>query len=344
MLIDGVKKRKRKFFKTKSEANKFKKTQDANQIRYGEVTDFDLERYHRLSELENTLANGQLEEAVAFYRQHNPMATDLCVRKATKQFLKDKKEQNVSTEWITTMKGYLDKLNKYMGKQTVVSVTPRKLKNFLSSLKYTVSYKDNVRRVLRTFFEWLRKDGYIKTNPAKDLDAYIVSDKVVKYLHYKDCEKILRYMERERPDLVPFTAISAFAGMRTSHIKRLSWDNIDFEDKGIRVESKGKAERDFIDEYPENLWLWLEKYKQYPISKYNTARERGSVISLLEIDYPRNGFRHAFGTYHSAVFKKVSLVTLLMQHKGNPRTFYKFYKGVCRPREGERYFSIVPTN
>ena len=134
----------------------------------------------------------------------------------------------------------------------------------------------------------------------------------------------------------------AFAGMRTSHVKNLSWDDINFDEKGIRVKNRGKSVNDFLQGFPENLWLWLDQYKHLPIYIPNVDRKSGEIIRELDIDYPRNGFRHAFGTYHVALFKDTALTSFLMQHKGSPRTLHKFYKGVSSEREGEMYFNTVP--
>lgn len=338
----GGKKRKRLFFKTKKKAIEAKKTHDSSQKEYGRVSNFDLDHYQKLLAIEEYADGIDLVKAIDCYKLSHHSSNAKAIEEVASLYLENKKEINVSPEWIVTLRGYLEKLKLNFRNASIDRIELKDLKLFLSKLPYSISYKDNMRRVMQNFFEFAVDAGWCKSNPAKKLKPYIYKKEEILYVSAKDVSILFKCLEDSHQHLIPFNAIRAFAGMRTSHVKKLSWDDINFEEKGIRVKNRGKSVNDFLQGFPENLWLWLNQYSHLPIYIPNVDRKSGDIIRQLNIEYPRNGFRHAFGTYHVALFKDTALTSFLMQHKGSPRTLHKFYKGVSTEKEGEMYFNTIP--
>ena len=336
------KKRKRLFFKTKKHAAEAKKTHDSNQKEYGRVSNFDLDHYQKLLAIEEYADGIDLVKAIDYYKLSHYSSNAKAVDEVALLYLESKKEINVSPEWVVTLRGYLEKLKSHFKNASIDRIELKDLKQFLSKLPYSISYKDNMRRVLQNFFEFAVDADWCKSNPAKKLKPYIFKKEEILYVSAKDVSILFQCLEDSHQHLILFNAIRAFAGMRTYHVKNLLWEDIDFEERGIRVKNRGKSVNDFLQGFPENLWLWLRKYSHLPIYIPNVDRKSGDIISKLNIGYPRNGFRHAFGTHHVALFKDTALTSFLMQHKGSTRTLHKFYKGVTSEREGEMYFGIIP--
>ena len=337
---NGVK-RKRKFFKTKKAAIECKKTHDANQIVYGKIANFDLDKYQKFLMIEEYADGIDLIKAVDHYKATYRVARDRVLASTIKPYIKYKKSLNVSPEWIITIRGYLKKIEHAMGKKRMDKINTQDLLNFISELPYSISYKDNIRRLFQNYFKHAVKVGWCKINPAEDLEPYIDDDRKIEFVVVHDVVRLFEYLETNNKKLIPFNVIRAFTGMRTSHVMRLSWNNINFKEKGIKVYKKGKSNHDFLQGFPENLWIWLEKYKKYSINYSKVEREAGFIIKQLGIRYPHNGFRHAFGTYHVSLFKDTALTSYLIQHT-NQRTLYKHYKGNATESEGNKYFSILP--
>src|SRR5690606_29352464 len=63
------------------------------------------------------------------------------------------------------------------------------------------------------------------------------------------------------PGICGILALGAFAGMRSSAIARLAWEEIDFAQRGILTpaEKTKKKRRQWIEDLPDNLWKWLEQ-------------------------------------------------------------------------------------
>lgn len=333
-------KRKRLFFITKKEAQRCQKMHNLNQASYGNITDFDLSNYQRLIQLEKYADGIDLVKAVDHYRATYRVATGKKFKDAVKPYLKYKKEKNVSKEWLITVKGYLEKLTSGFGNSRIDKITRIQLEDFLGQLPYSVSYKDNLRRLLKNYFKYAVSVKWAKENPALELEPYVADSKKIEYITADNCIRLFKILKSSFPELIPFNVIRAFAGIRTSHVKRLSWNDINFEERGIRIKDQGKADIDFLQGHPENLWVWLAKYKQYKIFPNKADRKTGTILRDKRIFYPRNGFRHGFGTHHVALFKDISLTAYLMQHN-SASTTKRYYKGITTEHIASNYFSIT---
>jgi integrase len=80
-------------------------------------------------------------------------------------------------------------------------------------------------------------------------------------------QQTARLLEAASPELLPYVAIAAFAGLRRAELERLDWSNIHFDDNLIEVTAqKSKtARRRFVKIQP-NLREWL-----LPLRKYKAA-------------------------------------------------------------------------
>ncbi len=337
----GTKKqRKRLFFKLKKDALRCQKIHNTNQVSYGNISDFDLTNYQRLLDVERYADGLDLVKAVDYYRASYRVATEKVFKDLVKPYIKSKKAKNVSNEWMITIKGYLEKLISRFGSSRIDAITREQLEEYIHELPYSVSYKDNVRRFTKNYFKYAKSLKWIKEDPAKDLEPIIDESKEIKFISCSNTLSFFNVLKKQSPELIPYNCIRAFAGIRTSHVKRLTWDDINFEERGIRIKDGGKADLDFLQGHPENLWVWLKAYRKYKIFPSKADRCTGLIIKINNIHNPRNGFRHSFGTHHVALFKDIALTSHLMQHD-SPRTTKRFYKGVVSEGEAEKYFSII---
>src|SRR5205809_4642395 len=69
-------------------------------------------------------------------------------------------------------------------------------------------------------------------------------------------EQTALLLESASPEILPYIAIGAFAGLRASEIERLDWRDIDFEENEIAVNSESKTGERHVDMLP-NLREWL---------------------------------------------------------------------------------------
>lgn len=325
IIENGKRKRQRKFFKSKAQAKAFIDVQNQSKRSYGEVSSFDIEDYQRLKKLEQSLM---------------PRASSVTSKSLVKEFI-DQQNGRVCSEHLVNLRCYTKKFNIYFGETEIADIDLLALEEFFRSIDYANETKNNVRRAIYTMFEFAKTRKQIESNPVDDLPLFIVEPKPIEYISVESTGKLFAYLETHRAELIPRLALRAFAGMRTAHANRITWDNINFEEKGIRIESRGKAKEDFLEGHPPNLWKWLNKYKSQTLLASDTKALRQAVTDSKAV-IPRNGLRHGFATYHIAKYRNAGLTQILMQHQGNSRVLWSKYRGVTTREKANLYFSISP--
>lgn len=161
-------------------------------------------------------------------------------------------------------------------------------------------------------------------------------------------------------------ALGLFAGMRSSAIPRVEYNEIDFKTRGILTPASKtkKGRRNFIENLPDNLWAWLENTPQTAFGwnerKWKKRREMalrraGLLVNgrnlrdwkLTDKPFkrkipPKNAFRHSFASYHVAWKRDFQDTALIMSHKGTDILF-KHYRGNATKEDAEKYFNIYPS-
>ena len=92
----------------------------------------------------------------------------------------------------------------------------------------------NYARLLRTLFRFAQSRRFFPKDidPMEGIDIDFDDDGEIEIFTAAELDRILK---AARPELVPFIAIGAFAGLRHAEIKRLDWQEIDLERGFIEV-------------------------------------------------------------------------------------------------------------
>ncbi len=120
--------------------------------------------------------------------------------------------------------------------------------NFLAT-KRKNSAKTRHRKTssLRMFYKCLHKDlNLIASDPIKDLDFPKMHEKLPKYLTLEQSLKLLENMNNEDPNyLRDYCIITLFVncGMRLSELVGMNFQDINFDERSIRLLGKGNKER-----------------------------------------------------------------------------------------------------
>jgi integrase len=154
-----------------------------------------------------------------------------------------------------------------------------------------------------------------------------------------------RLLESATPEILPYFAIAAFAGLRSAELGRLDWGEIHLDRGYIEVSAaKSKtASRRLVTILP-NLKAWLAPH----------ARKHGSILPLnprVKIEaarkragmkrWPQNGLRHSFASYHLAKFQDAPALALQMGHTTTGMLF-THYREVVSPQDAKQYWEVTP--
>ena len=158
-------------------------------------------------------------------------------------------EKNASPHTITNYQIDLKEFSASLKEKPLEKISHTDVRLFLARMKEKKLSKRSVARkmaCLRSFFRFLCREGYIKSNPAaglqtpkqeKRLPIFLDVDKVVRLIESPDISDV--YGKRDRAILETLYS----SGLRVSELVGLNKENVDFISGVLKVFGKGKKER-----------------------------------------------------------------------------------------------------
>lgn len=158
-------------------------------------------------------------------------------------------EKNASPYTLTNYEIDLKEFNASLRDKPLESITHVDVRLFLARMKEKNFSKRTVARkmaCLRSFFRFLCREGYVKTNPAaglqtprleKKLPLFLDTNEVVKLIESPDTSDV--YGLRDRAILETLYS----SGIRVGELVGLNKENVDFIGGVLKVYGKGKKER-----------------------------------------------------------------------------------------------------
>ena len=158
-------------------------------------------------------------------------------------------EKNASPHTIINYQIDLREFNDSLKEKPLEKISHTDVRLFLARMKEKKLSKRSVARkmaCLRSFFRFLCREGYIKSNPATGLQTpkqerrlpiFLDVDKVVKLIESPDTSQV--YGKRDRAILETLYS----SGLRVSELVGLNKENVDFISGVLKVFGKGKKER-----------------------------------------------------------------------------------------------------
>ena len=145
------------------------------------------------------------------------------------------------------------------------------IREWLATLHSAQKKKSSVARklaALRTFFQFLVREGVVELNPAKLVSTPRLEKKLPKHLSVEDAIRFIETPDTEtdlgKRDRAMLELLYA-TGVRVSELTKLGIHDVDFKDKLIRVTGKSRKERivPFGDPAHDALKNYLEVREQF---------------------------------------------------------------------------------
>lgn len=230
-------------------------------------------------------------------------------------------EKNYSEHTILNYRIDLEDFRKFVGDIDLEKIDYLSLRKYLALLKEKKLGTRSVGRhlsTLRSFFRFLTREGYLKTNPIlslsspkleKHLPSFLTEEEVVRLI-----ESAFPKNELDERGLRDRAILEAFysTGMRIAELVGLNIEDIDFIGNIVKVKGKGKKERivpigdtatGVIRKYlgkrkKQNVALFLNKNGK----RITTRGVRDIVEKYIRIAGIKQGisphtFRHTFATH-----------------------------------------------
>ena len=287
-----------------------------------------------------------LVDAAEFYvKHHDPRKVHRTVQAAFEEQVESRKKANRRPITIRDLHQRVGRFAQDFGKRHVHEITTGEIEDWLDSKGYyNPITRDNYIRHLIAFYKFCIKRGYAQENPALGLDRPSKEEVIPRILTVKQTRAFLEAAEAKNADLIPFLAISIFAGLRREEAMQLDWSQVDFDRRTITVTPEtAKKRRTRYVEMADNLIEWLLPHRQesgqlyYSRNYLEGARDKAGITWSLDI------MRHTFGSYHVAKHNNAALTALQMGHT-RTSTLFEHYRQAVRVEDAEAFWNIRPND
>jgi integrase len=252
----------------------------------------------------------------------------------------------------------LRRLEESFGERLVASLTALELREWLTRLPVGTVSRNDTRIRLHLIFKYAVNFGYCDENPIKKIEAFRErpsEEEKISVLTAEETEKLLLAAD---PEIVPFLAISFFAGVRIATLQRLDWKDIDFRERRIVVPAfKGKNAIRYSVDISDNLAAWLAPYLKAEGSLLAPSRSprrrlagrpspEGTRTLILEaakragISLPDNAGRHTFISMFVEAHQDLARAAL--QANNSPDIIQSNYLHLVSKEDAARYWQIYP--
>ena len=302
-----------------------------------------------------------IEAAKEFARRHLHTLPDKMLPDAVEDMLDAKEREGASKVYMKVLRFYLNQLSDAFQCQ-LRSVTTSQLADFFRDMQVSGRSKNNARQTVGAFFKYCKERGWL----PKDHDGISMVPKFKEKAG--DIEiftplEIAYFLTYSRPELVPFLAIGAFAGLRSAEIGRLDWSEVHLAERFIEVKAaKSKTASRRLVPMSENLAKWLAPHAKQegrvvPFENVNkqigwlvedtnvglkaaAKNDNKSPEPAKPVEWKKNALRHSFISYRVADIQDVNQVAL--ECGNSPAVIFKHYRELVRPAEAKMWFKVEP--
>ncbi len=214
--------------------------------------------------------------------------------------------------------------------------------------KYSARSFNHLRTFLVSLYSQPLASESCPINPIKAIPAMKPKKKEVSIIHNKEVKAILGTAWKQDRELVPWFAIALFAGLRPeSELGRLRWEDINFEEKWIRVGFGNKTDTKRFVDLEDNLIQWLKPLAK-PEGKIAVInhRKRKDSISKKILTWSRDITRHTYGSNLEAHMraKGNDAKQKILDNMGHTMlsTYEQHYRNARTAKQATEFWSIVP--
>jgi integrase len=226
----------------------------------------------------------------------------------------------------------------------LAAVTPEQIRLWADGYTWGARTRFNTLSQIKTLFSFARARGYY----PRDEDA-LAGVEFAKgnggAIGIFTPAELRRLLDAAKPEIIPFLAIGAFAGLRTAEIVRLDWSRVNLTKRFIEVTAQNaKTASRRIVPITDNLAAWLAPYAKAdgPVCALARPEKHSSEVTgrAAKVAWKHNGLRHSFISYRLAAVKDTARVAL--EAGNSPAMVFAHYREVVHDEQAAEWFAITP--
>jgi integrase len=207
--------------------------------------------------------------------------------------------------------------------------------------------RNNRRSTVKMFLNWAVRKDYLPVNhrlfEADGMAREIVETADTDFYRPKELNELLK---NAAADLQAVIALGGLAGLRVEEILRLEWADVWRVAGHIEITARNaKTRQRRLVEMCPALAKWLAPFRKMTGAVWGKTssvyqNEFGALRESLKIPSRGNGLRHAFCTYHFAIYANENLTAA--QAGNSPAMIHAHYKGLATKAEAKKWFQVAP--
>jgi integrase len=300
-----------------------------------------------IEDLQEAFPQVTLCETVAFYKRHHVAIVDsVTVSEAIQKLLAAKKADGKSTRYLGDLRARLARFSEDYGDYKIAEIGSPQISNWLRSLPLAPRTRNTFCARLSVLFKFAIEQQWTLDNPVTKSMLAKAHKAHTGILSPEQYAAILTFASDETR---PFWLLGGFAGIRSAEIQRLSWSDIDWEHRLIKIDdTKSKTARERFVDICDAALAWLAPYRRArgpicPVTgshlyeRLEADRKRVGITEPL----PSNALRHSFGSYHLAIHNDAGKTSLQLGHMKAALVF-EHYRLRVLPTEAAKWWAIYP--
>ena len=228
------------------------------------------------------------------------------------------------------------------GEMKLADLTLEQIKEWVADDDWAPRTRINFLTKISQLYNFAIKHGWCEHNIAERIDRPDVDDDEPGIFTVDQAKALLEHAGEF--GLLPYISIALFAGLRSAELMRLDGGAIKFDERAIIVGAdvaKKRSRR--VVEICDALVSWLKPLipMKGPIVDTSTFRDNMDLFrTAAEIqEWPHNGLRHSFGSYHLAMHGDQVKTAAQMGHR-DATVIHNHYKALVMKVEAEKYWGL----
>ena len=128
--------------------------------------------------------------------------------------------------------------NPELGKRNFSELSVSECEEWLNAAFHTNQQFNKARTMLHGLFEFALRREWCDKNPIKRIERKKVVEKEIQPLKLSETKRLIKTAQRESPVYAIVAALLVYTGIRPREVRRLTWRDIDTEEKTITVRSQ----------------------------------------------------------------------------------------------------------
>ena len=214
--------------------------------------------------------------------------------------------------------------------------------------KVSASQFNKARTMLHGLFEFALRREWCDKNPIKRIERKKVVEKEIQPLKLAETKRLIKTAQRESPEYAIVAALLVYTGIRPREVRRLTWRDIDIEEKTITVRSQcSKTGGVRQVEIPPVLGRILgepcDQSEGVNVCPSNWQRRWRKIRdnSGFRGRWVQNVLRHTYASFHAKYYANLPRLQLNMGHRDLSllRSRYVNMHGISRA-EAKCFFEL----